>query len=121
MKKLLIGLFGILLSFNCLSESYTPTNQNWYGPFTIDKAAYFYDGSSYFLTIHVKETPETACEVTNSMKKFAWKSSGTVLATNLTSLAVAAQAQNKKIMLLAKDTCREGLGLEFRGVEILSE
>lgn len=123
MKKILIGTLTCLLSFSSLAESYTGSGY-WHGPYTIDKESLFHDGKYYITSIHVNEVPETQCEVTNTEKKFHYLSEHRGLVNDISSLAATAQAQNKRVMLYSKGTCRSGtynLGLEARGIEILSE
>jgi hypothetical protein len=119
MKKKLIGILTILLSFSSLAETNAGSGQKWYGPFTIDKVARYWDGG-HKMSVHVNETPETPCEVSNSEKKFTYLPDSQPTAMDLFSAVATAQAQNKKVMLLIDKSCHNVLGLNVHGVEILS-
>ncbi|SHO56829.1 hypothetical protein [Vibrio quintilis] len=121
MKIVLFFFLGLFLSCNALATTNAGTNQKWYGPFTINKIARYYDGA-HRMTVHVKETPNTTCSVTNEEKKASYHyADNSDFSMQMFSVLATAQAQNKKVMLLLDHGCAANYGLNVHGVEILSD
>ena len=120
MKKILLGVFCALLSCNGIAQTNAGDGQKWYGPFTIDKVARYWDGG-HKMSVHVNETPETPCAVSNTEKKFTYQPNSAETAMDMFSAVATAQAQNKRVMLLIDRACHNVLGLNLHGVEILSD
>jgi hypothetical protein len=120
MKKILLGVFCALLSCNGIAQTNAGGGQKWYGPFTIDKVARYWDGS-HRMSVHVNETPETPCALSNSEKKFTYFGPDSFFATSMFSAGATAQAQNKKVMLLIDSSCDNVLGSGLLGFEVLSD
>ncbi|HAS8422877.1 TPA: hypothetical protein I7747_09700 [Vibrio vulnificus] len=120
MKKIILSIVGLILSTGVLAETNAGAGQKWYGPYTLAKVARYWDGT-HKMSVHVQETPDTSCDITNHEKKFTYHPNDDIMATYLFSAAAAAQAQNKKVMLLIANTCHNIYGLNLVGVEIISE
>ena len=121
MKKILLGVFCALLPFGTYAETPSAKNQDWIGPFTITKVARYWDGA-FRLTIHVKEVPETPCSLNNTNKAFTTHSNvNDDLVAQMMGLSATAEAQNKKIRLLTASPCDNNYGLNFYGIELISE
>ena len=120
MKKLVVGLFSLVLSFSCFAETNALRGQKWIGPFTVDKVATYLNATYFAVTVHVNENVEIACEVSNHEKKFFYGSPNSYTTRDSLFSAIAtAQAQNKRIMILVNSTCNREYGNMFEGVEIL--
>ncbi|MEH0698709.1 hypothetical protein [Vibrio owensii] len=120
MKKLLIGLFGILLSFNSYSEVPAPANYQWYGPYTIKSVAR-YINRIHSVTITVNDNLETTCDFNNTTKTLTNVHDNHVNVDGIYGGGLTAQAQNKKVKLLLGSTCVANKGLDLLGIEILSD
>ena len=121
MKKILLGVFCALLSFGTYAETPSASYQDWIGPFTITKVARYWDGA-FRLTIHVKEVPETPCSLNNTNKTFTTHANvNGNLVEQMLGLSATADAQNKKIRLLTQSPCDNQIGLNFYGIELISE
>nr|WP_321277964.1 hypothetical protein [uncultured Vibrio sp.] len=122
MKATLLLMLGCLISFQLSATTNAGNGQKWYGPYTITKVARYYDGG-HRTSVHMAEPPKTTCNVTNNQKKVTYYANrkSQAYADSMFSAAAAAQAQNKKVMLLLDRACHETYGLNVHGVEILSE
>ncbi|EMQ2875098.1 hypothetical protein V9N52_000313 [Vibrio navarrensis] len=120
MKKIIVAIAGLILSTGVLAETNAGAGQKWYGPYTIAKVARYWDGA-HKMSVHVNETPETPCAVSNNEKKFTYQPNDPIYATYMFSAVATAQAQNKKVMLLIDKNCDSVLGMNVHGVEILSD
>jgi hypothetical protein len=111
---------GLLFSFNSSATTPSGTGQEWHGPFTIKKLARYWDGGQK-TTVHVNEKMNTLCATSDQEGKVTYYYGNNYEMNNtLTSLLMAAQAQNKKIMLLIDRDCHSTYGKNLHGVEILS-
>ncbi|CAM3922692.1 hypothetical protein VA7868_00128 [Vibrio aerogenes CECT 7868] len=120
MKSILLVILGLFLSCSTYATTHAGTNQIWHGPFTITKLARYYDGA-HRMTVHVAETPNTTCSVTNEQKMATYHyDNNSDFSMQMFSILATAQAQNKKVMLLLDHTCAANYGLNVHGVEILS-
>ncbi|AIL71193.1 TPA: hypothetical protein ACGVAU_001544 [Vibrio vulnificus] len=121
MKKIIVSIVGLILSTGVLAETNAGAGQKWYGPFTIEKVAKYWDGGVR-MSVHFLETPNTSCDVTNSEKKVSYWNNpkAETFADSMFSAAATAQAQEKKVMILMDKTCHPIYGLNIHGVEILS-
>lgn len=122
MKKLFVLLFSLVLSSNVSATTNAAAGQVWYGPYTINKIARYWDGG-HRLTLHVNEKMQTSCEKTNTEQMATyWVGGNTNVHSDwLFSVSATAESQNKKVMLLLDRTCHATYGLNLHGVEILSE
>ncbi|WCN08205.1 hypothetical protein [Marinomonas mediterranea] len=120
MIKFFTVLVALLISFNASATTPNVGNYKWYGPFTLEKAARYYNGS-HKVTLHFKETPNTPCTVMNNQKMASYWSSGESFVNALYSAAATAQAQNRKVMIEINTECHATYGGKLYGVEILSE
>ncbi|EGQ8088399.1 hypothetical protein M5216_001988 [Vibrio vulnificus] len=120
MKKIILSIVGLILSTGVLAETNAGAGQKWYGPFTIAKVARYWDGG-HKMSVHVNETPETPCSVSNDERKFTYQPDSQATSMDLFSAVATAQAQNKKVMLLIDRACHQVLGLNLHGVEIISD
>ncbi|MGF1749348.1 hypothetical protein [Vibrio cionasavignyae] len=120
MKYTLLLLLASLVSLNLHATTNAGSGQKWYGPYTVDKVARYWDGN-HRMSVHVTETPNTTCDVTNTQQlaTYYYGTSITFM-QQFVSVLMAAQAQNKKVMLLLDYTCHTTYGLNLHGIEILS-
>jgi len=124
MKKLYAVGLGLLLSFNCLAKTTSTAlyGQEWIGPYTVDKAAFYVNSVYFVFTMHVKENLNTQCAETNKDKKFTRLNTSTSDFINkLYTVAATAQAQGKKVNLLATKQCNSEYGMVIDGIEIVSD
>ncbi|MBL4830980.1 MAG: hypothetical protein JKY55_13985 [Aliivibrio sp.] len=122
MKRLIVLLVAFLITLPTQAITHSSSNQKWYGPFTVKKSAFFWDGAPNAV-IHVNEEMNTGCGVTDTERKVTYRGSASERdwPARTYSIAVTAQASNKKIMLLIDGACRATYGLNVHGVEVLSD
>ncbi|KAB0285347.1 hypothetical protein F2P58_22770 [Vibrio fortis] len=124
MKKTLVLILSGLAALNVHASSLTTTHagsgQNWYGPFTLTRVANYWDGAAK-MTLHVAETPKTGCATTDTKKMATYYAGTKAYADGFFSAAAAAQAQDKKVLLLLDRACDSRYGLNIHGIEILSD
>lgn len=120
--KVFSVVVALIFSSPLFAETNAGTGQKWYGPYTVDRVARYWDGG-HRMSVHVKEPMNTSCEVSNQEKKasYYYSAASYDFASDMYSVVVTAQAQNKKIMLLLDSACNPIYGLNVHGVEILTE
>ncbi|MGL0950705.1 hypothetical protein [Vibrio vulnificus] len=120
MKKIIIGITSLLLSFASHSEIYTDAGTKWYGPYTI-KSVSRQIQHVHRVSIQFNEVIETTCELNNTTKRVTNVSDNYYVVDAIFSGALAAQAQNKQVRVLLTGGCHATHGLNLWGIEVINE
>ncbi|WP_172564012.1 hypothetical protein [Vibrio navarrensis] len=120
MKKIIVGITSLLLSFASHSEIYTAAGTKWYGPYTI-KSVSRHIQSHHRVSIQFNEAIETTCELNNTTRRVTNVSDNYAVVDAIFSGALAAQAQNKPVRVLLTGGCDAKLGINLWGIEVINE
>lgn len=113
MKKKLLMLLLATTSYNAYSAN------EWHGPYTINSVGKVIE-SIHKVVITVDEPVRTGCAANENTKTMKNSSNNYVHVDGMLSVALAAQAQNKKVMVYLSGTCHKTNGQNLWGIKILS-
>ena len=116
MKKKLLMLLLATTSYHAHSAG------NWYGPYTISSVGKVIE-SIHKVVITVNEPVNTGCAINDSTKTMKNASNNHIHVDGMLSVALAAQAQKKKVMVyFPNSTCHNSnRGLDLWGIKVLTD
>lgn len=116
MKKKLLMLLLATTSYHAHSAG------NWYGPYTISSVGKILEGS-HRVVITVNEPVNTGCAINDSTKTMKNASNEYDNVSGMLSVALAAQAQKKKVMVYFPNSIcyNSNRGLDLRGIKVLTD
>ncbi|MBW3695091.1 hypothetical protein EK599_05270 [Vibrio sp. T187] len=120
MRKLFGCTLGLLLSFGASAEVHAPKGYSWSGPYTVKSVTRNIDGI-HRVAIEFNEDLDTTCNLNNTMGWATNTGNNYTLVDSMLSLALAAQAQNKKVNIMLGGSCHSTFGLNLWGITILSD
>jgi len=116
MKSKLLMLLLVTASYNAQAAG------NWYGPYTINSVGKVIEGI-HKVVITVDEPVNTGCAINDSTKTMKNASNNYTHVDGMLSVALAAHAQKKKVMVYFPNTTCYGSnrGLDLWGIKVTND